>query len=31
MYFNYYTTQVLHHYEGPAWEKWNKELREFLT
>jgi hypothetical protein len=30
MYFNYYATQVLHHYEGPAWEKWNKELREYL-
>lgn len=30
MYFNYYATQVLHHYEGPAWEKWNGKLRDYL-
>jgi len=30
MYFNYYATQVLHHYEGPAWEAWNRTMREFL-
>jgi hypothetical protein len=30
MYFNYYATQVLHHYGGPRWENWNEELREFL-
>jgi hypothetical protein len=31
MYFNYYATQVLHHYEGNDWEKWNRELREYLV
>lgn len=30
MYFNYYATQVLHHYEGPHWEKWNGKLRDYL-
>jgi hypothetical protein len=30
LYFDYYATQVLHHYDGPAWEKWNVELREYL-
>jgi len=30
MYFNYYATQVLHHFEGPQWEKWNGELRDYL-
>ena len=24
MYFNYYATQVLHHFEGDAWQKWNE-------
>lgn len=31
MYFNYYATQVLHHYEGPKWDKWNKQLRDHLV
>lgn len=30
MYFNYYATQVLHHYDGPQWEPWNTNLREYL-
>ncbi|HTN77895.1 MAG TPA: hypothetical protein VL096_21705, partial [Pirellulaceae bacterium] len=30
VYFNYYATQVLHHYEGPQWDKWNTKLREHL-
>lgn len=30
MYFNYYATQVMHHYEGPQWEKWNGQLRDYL-
>ncbi|MBN2579159.1 MAG: terpene cyclase/mutase family protein [Pirellulales bacterium] len=30
MYYNYYATQVLHHWEGPEWKKWNEEMREFL-
>lgn len=30
MYFNYYSTQVLHHYEGPQWDKWNTKLRDHL-
>jgi hypothetical protein len=31
VYFNYYTTQVLHHYEGPLWEKWNEAMRDQLV
>jgi hypothetical protein len=30
MYYNYYATQVLHHYEGPHWEKWNVKMRSRL-
>jgi len=30
MYFNYYATQVLHHYGGASWQPWNVELREYL-
>ena len=30
MYYNYYATQVLHHYEGPQWDKWNGQLRDYL-
>jgi hypothetical protein len=30
MYFNYYAHQVMHHYEGPDWEAWNRELRDRL-
>jgi hypothetical protein len=30
MYFNYYATQVLHHYEGDGWDAWNDTLRERL-
>ena len=31
MYFNYYATQVLHHYEGAGWDAWNTTLRERLV
>jgi hypothetical protein len=31
MYFNYYVTQVLHHWEGPDWDTWNRKMREFLV
>lgn len=30
MYFNYYATQVLHHYGGPEWVEWNVPMRESL-
>jgi len=30
MYFNYYATQVLHHYEGSGWDAWNAALRDRL-
>jgi hypothetical protein len=30
MYFNYYATQVMHHYGGNDWPEWNKEMREYL-
>ncbi|NLF69107.1 MAG: terpene cyclase/mutase family protein [Candidatus Anammoximicrobium sp.] len=31
MYFNYYATQVLHHYESPGWDRWNTALRDRLV
>jgi len=31
VYFNYYATQVMRQFEGPAWEKWNKTMRDFLV
>lgn len=31
IYFNYYSTQVLHHLRSPLWEEWNNELRDYLV
>jgi len=31
MYYNYYATQVLHHYEGELWYKWNEVMRDYLV
>ena len=31
MYFNYYATQVLHHWGGPEWKKWNDVMRPLLV
>ncbi|MEO1980732.1 MAG: prenyltransferase/squalene oxidase repeat-containing protein [Fuerstiella sp.] len=31
MYYNYYATQVLHHWGGDMWKTWNQELREQLV
>jgi hypothetical protein len=31
MYYNYYATQVMRHYEGEEWEKWNEQMRDFLV
>ncbi len=31
MYFNYYATQVLHHWGGEPWTKWNNVMREYLV
>ena len=31
IYYNYYATQVLHHYGGPEWEQWNEVMRDFLV
>lgn len=30
MYYNYYATQVVHHYGGEPWQRWNAKLREHL-
>jgi hypothetical protein len=30
LYYNYYATQVMRHYEGKVWEKWNEQMRDFL-
>lgn len=31
MYYNYYATQVVRHYEGDIWKKWNEEMRDWLV
>ena len=31
LYHYYYATQVMHHYGGPAWEKWNPWMRDYLV
>lgn len=31
MYYNYYATQVLKHYGGQEWKKWNGVMRDFLV
>ena len=30
MYYNYYATQVMRHWEGEEWEKWNRQMRDQL-
>jgi hypothetical protein len=30
MYFNYYATQVMHHYGGDMWKAWNVKMRDHL-
>lgn len=30
LYYWYYGTQVMHHYGGTPWEKWNDKMRELL-
>jgi hypothetical protein len=30
MYYNYYATQVMHHWGGPEWDRWNELMREHL-
>ncbi len=30
MYYNYYATQVLHHWGGDEWDRWNGVMREHL-
>ena len=31
MYYNYYATQVLHHYGGDDWKRWNNVMRDQLV
>ncbi|MBN1589620.1 MAG: hypothetical protein JW888_08905 [Pirellulales bacterium] len=31
MYFNYYATQVMNHWQGRRWEKWNRAMRDYLV
>jgi hypothetical protein len=31
VYYNYYATQVMHHFQGPLWKKWNLVMREHLV
>jgi len=30
MYYNYYATQVMRHWGGPEWQRWNPEMRDYL-
>ncbi len=30
VYYNYYATLVLRHYEGPRWRQWNPKMRDYL-
>lgn len=30
MYYNYYATQVLHHWGGEEWNRWNRVMRDHL-
>jgi hypothetical protein len=31
LYYNYYATQVMHHFEGEPWKKWNDRMRDQLV
>jgi hypothetical protein len=31
MYYNYYGTQVMRHWGGEEWDKWNTKMRDFLV
>ena len=31
MYYNYYATQVMHHWGGDEWKRWNEKMREQLV
>jgi hypothetical protein len=31
LYFTYYATQTIHHFDGALWEAWNKNLRDKLV
>jgi hypothetical protein len=31
MYYDYYATQVLHHFQGPEWQAWNRPMRDYLV
>lgn len=31
LYYYYYATQVMHHYGGSPWEKWNSFMRDYLV
>ena len=31
MYYNYYATQVMKHWGGDTWKKWNSKMRDFLV
>ncbi len=30
MYLNYYATQVMHHWQGSEWKRWNDRMRDYL-
>jgi hypothetical protein len=31
LYYDFYATQVLHHWGGPEWTAWNQKLRDYLV
>ncbi|MCS7306040.1 MAG: hypothetical protein NZ602_13165 [Thermoguttaceae bacterium] len=30
IYYNYYAAQLMHHWGGPEWKRWNSRLRDYL-
>ncbi len=30
IYFNYYATMVMHHWQGSEWKRWNDRMRDYL-
>jgi len=30
LYYDFYATQVMHHWEGPEWKEWNRKMRDHL-
>jgi hypothetical protein len=31
IYYDYYATQVMYHWRGPEWDRWNAKMRDYLV